>query len=466
MQSSLERSQGYLLMRPQKQPQQPQQPPKTQQEFNVMYENLKPRQKESLFPFLDCKTDQEIAEMIYTSKDNVRRHLANIFRVFGLTDSKGDRCRKELIELFLDYRPELVNPALLPTVGRKPKPQPPVDSALTPDIPGRPMALQSPFYIQPTFESRCCEEVLVPGQLIRIRAPQTTGKTSLLYRILHHAEQANYQTIALNLRYDLDASDLTSLATFLDWFCNAIAQRLERSLETAPTTKQGCTRYLQTQILPKLDHPLVLALDEAEVLFEYPEIAREFFALLRGWHEYAKTPGLETIWEKLRLVVVHSTEDYIRLSTAQSPFENVGYVVRLPQLQASQVQALAHRYGLKWTLLEVDRLMQMVGGHPYLVQQALYSVSKQETTLDDLLTTAPTWAGIYRSHLLELSRRLNAMPQMNLAEALTQVIAAEGAVRLKQEQAFQLDGLGLVQFQGNQVQISCELYRRFFQDEL
>jgi hypothetical protein len=435
-----------------------------------MYENLKPRQKESLFPFLDGKTDQDIAGMLYTTKDNVRRHLANIFRVFGLVDSKGDRCRKELIELFLDYKPELVSDALLPTVGRKPKIHPPVDSALIPDIPGRPMALQSPFYIQPTFESRCCEEVLVPGQLIRIRAPQTTGKTSLLYRILNHAEQANYHTIALNLRYDLDASDLTSLATFLAWFCDEIAQRLQLFLETAltikPTTKQECTRCLQTQILPKLNQPLVLALDEAEVLFEYPEIAREFFALLRGWHEHAKTPGLEAIWEKLRLVVVHSTDDYIRLSTAQSPFENVGYVVRLPQLQASQVQQLAQRYGLKWTAVEVDRLMQMVGGHPYLVQQALYSVSKQETTLDELLATAPTWAGIYRSHLLELSSRLNAMPQMNLAAALAQVMATEGTVRLKQEQAFQLEGLGLVQFQGNQVHISCDLYRRFFQDEL
>lgn len=429
--------------------------------FQTRYEKLTPRQKEILIPFLANQDDGEIAAMLHCTKANVRFHLSRVFRVFDLVDSKGDRCRNDLVDLFLDHRQDLVDSARSESAGyRRPI------SQISPDIPGRPMALQSAFYIQPTFESRCCEEVLIPGQLIRIRAPQTTGKTSLLYRILNQAQQANYHTIALNLRYDLDATDLTSLATFLAWFCDAIAQRLGLTLDTAPTTKQGCTRYLQTQILPKLDQPLVLALDEAEVLFEYPAIAREFFALLRGWHEYAKTPGLEAIWEKLRLVVVHSTDDYIRLSTAQSPFENVGYVVRLPSLQAGQIQMLAHRYGLKWTPLEVDRLMQMVGGHPYLVQQALYSVSKNETTLDDLLTTAPTWAGIYRSHLQELSTKLNAMPDAKLTEALAQVIAAEGSVRLKQEQAFQLEGLGLVQFQGNQVQISCELYRRFFQDEL
>lgn len=431
--------------------------------FQTRYEKLTPRQKEILIPFLANHDDGAIAAMLHCTKANVRFHLSRIFRVFELVDSKGDRCRNDLVDLFLDHRPELVSEKAATAAGRLPEASQSTASTASPDIPGRPMALQSSFYIQPAFESRCCEEVLVPGQLIRIRAPQTTGKTSLLYRILNHAQQRNYHTIALNLRYDLDASDLISLATFLSWFCDAIAQRLDLSLEATPTTKQGCTRCLQTHILPRLDQPLVLALDEAEVLFEYPTIAREFFALLRGWHEYAKTPGLEAVWEKLRLVVVHSTDDYIRLSTAQSPFENVGYVVRLQPLQAIQVQKLAHRYGLKWaTLEEVDRLMQMVGGHPYLVQQALYSLSREDTTLEDLLDTAPTWAGIYRSHLQELSTKLQAIPQANLAEALAQVITSEGSVRLKQEQAFQLEGLGLVQFQGNQMHVSCELYRRFF----
>lgn len=461
---------------------QPRQPPKTQQDFDRMYEELTKRQREILFQFLEGKSDQQIAQELYYDPSNIRRHLANVFRVFGLSDNeqrKGGRCRDDLKELFLRYKRELVSddiaiehgypvtwiyssarssqaraaqPSLMPSPG---------SSAVLPEIPGRPMKPDSPFYVQPKVAARCCEEVLVPGQLIRIRAPQMTGKTSLLYQMLNQARQQRYRTIALNLRYDVDSADLENLATFLFWFCRAIALRLGLPTAALPTTKLDCTAYLQDQILVNLEAPLVIALDEVEVLFDHPAIAQDFFSLLRGWHESAKEPGLEMIWEKLRLVIVHSTNAYIHF--ACSPFENVGYVVGLPPLQPEQVQALAQRYGLHdFTPAGGDRLMALVGRHPYLIQQALYSLAREGLTLDTLLAEAPTLAGIYRSHLQELLQRLDELPQVNLAEALRQVIAAEGNVRLNQEQTFKLMGLGLVQLQGNQVCISCELYQQFF----
>lgn len=429
--------------------------------FQDKYEKLTPRQKEILIPFLANKEDGEIAAMLHCTTANVRFHLSRIFRVFDLVDGKGDRCRHDLVDLFVAYRPDLVDPGRSAAAGYRPSIAP-----VRPDIPGRPMSLGSPLYIQPTFEARCCEEVLVPGQLLRIRAPQTTGKTSLLYRILNHAQRMDYRTIALNLRYDVDASDLTSLATFLAWFCRAIALRLNRPINTLPTNKLDCTNYLQNEILLDLETPLVIALDEVEVLFDHWAIAQEFFPLLRGWHESAKEPGLEMIWEKLRLVIVHSTDAYIRFSS--SPFENVGHVVGLDPLQLVQVQKLAHHYGLQnLTASDVDRLMALVGGHPYLIQQALYSLAKGGITLDDLLVKAPTLDGIYRSHLQELVQRLyDATPQSNLVEALKQVITTTGNVRLTLEQLFKLRGLGLLQSDVTPISLSCDLYRRFFQDWL
>lgn len=466
---------------------QPKQPPKNQQDFDRMYEELTKRQREILFQFLEGKSDQQIAQELYYDPSNIRRHLANVFRVFGLSDHqerKGDRCRDELKELFLRYKRELVSDdiaiehgypakwvyssARSRPAGELPHPallQVPGIPAVLPEIPGRPMKPDSPFYVQPKIAVRCCEEVLVPGQLIRIRAPQMTGKTSLLYQILNQARQQRYRTIALNLRYDVDSSDLENLATFLAWFCRAIALSLGLPATALPTTKLDCTAYVQDQILVNLEAPLVVALDEVEVLFDHVAIAQDFFSLLRGWHESAKEPGLEIIWEKLRLVIVHSTNAYIHF--ACSPFENVGYVVGLPPLPAEQVQALAQRYGLHhFTAAAGDRLMALVGRHPYLIQQAFYSLARDGLTLDTLLAEAATLGGIYRSHLQELLQRLDESPQVNLAEALRQVIAAEGTVRLNQEQTFRLVGLGLVQLQGNQVCISCELYQQFFQDWL
>jgi hypothetical protein len=175
------------------------------------------------------------------------------------------------------------------------------------------------------------------------------------------------------------------------------------------------------------------------------------------------------IWEKLRLVVLHSTDDYIGLSVSESPFKNIGYVERLKPLPTDQIHILMQQYGLPWSRGEVNRLITLVGGHPFLVQQAFYSMWRNETTFEDFLTNAPTLAGIYCTHLQSLSTRLkaaNGSDRAGLGKALAEVIRAPEEARLTQEQIFKLEGLGLVQLQANQVRISCELYRQFFQNWL
>lgn len=53
----------------------------------------------------------------------------------------------------------------------------------------------------------------------------------------------------------------------------------------------------------------MIAIDELNELFAYPDIAREFLLLLRTWSERAKESDADiNPWHKLRLVTVHSTE--------------------------------------------------------------------------------------------------------------------------------------------------------------
>jgi hypothetical protein len=54
--------------------------------------------------------------------------------------------------------------------------------------------------------------------------------------------------------------------------------------------------------------------------------------------------------------------------------------------------------------------------------------------------------------------------QPRLAEAFSAVIHANRPVRVRAEEAFQLDSLGLVTRVENDVQLRCSLYRRYFQD--
>jgi len=62
------------------------------------------------------------------------------------------------------------------------------------------VSLDSPFYVERcNIESLCCETVLKPGSLIRIKAPETMGKTSLMTRILAHGERENYHAVYISI---------------------------------------------------------------------------------------------------------------------------------------------------------------------------------------------------------------------------------------------------------------------------
>ncbi len=428
-------------------------------EFNAIYEELTPRQRKVVQAFLAGETDEGIATSLYVEAATVRRHLANICKEFGLSNPEGEHYsyRDELIKLFARYRPKTVNPRL---IGGQRSFQPDLE------FPGSPLPLESPFYVKRSpIEERCAREILKPGALIRIRAPKRMGKTSLLNRIVADAKTLGYHALRLDLR-QAEEQFLTSLDTFLQWFCVNVSRKLELppQLDDYWDERFGsivsCTTYFQSHLLGQLNNCLLLALDEVDWLFEASKIAQGFFALLRSWHEEAN--NLE-IWQQLRLVVVHSTEVYIPLNINQSPF-NVGLPIRLPELTPEQVQELARQYGIRWSASsEVERLTAMVGGHPYLVQLALYHLHSGEMALDELLQTAPTQAGIYGNDLRRHWQTLQGHPE--LMAALKSAIEAETTgVQLKPTLAYKLESMGLVQLQGNEVRVSCELYRQYFRN--
>ncbi len=336
----------------------------------------------------------------------------------------------------------------------------PIENML--EFPNGSVALDSPFYIErPSIESDCYKEILKPGSLIRIRGPRQTGKTSLLNRVMAYAVQNGCQIVRLNLR-KADKSIFADLNKLLRWVClNASRQlnlvpNLDEYWDEEIGSKVSCTVYFQAHILEKLETNLVISLDEVDTIFNYPDVAEDFLALLREWHEEAT---IERSWRKLRLAIAHSTEVYIPLNVHQSPF-NVGVPFRLPQFNARQVQNLAQLHSLKWTMEDACQLMAMVGGHPYLIRLALYHLARQDITLRQLLQSAPTHAGVYSDHL----RRClgNVKQHSELTSALKQVVSAETSVELQPAIVYQLDGMGLVYLDGNQISPSCELYRQYF----
>ncbi len=197
-----------------------------------------------------------------------------------------------------------------------------------------------------------------------------------------------------------------------------------------------------------------------DLIFQYPEVATDFFGLLRAWHEKGKN---EPIWKKLRLAIAHSKEVYIPLNINQSPF-NVGLPIELPEFTAAQVQELMVRHGLNGSKPNVEQLMNRVGGHPALIRIALYYIAKGRLTLPTLLEVAATEEGPYYAHLRR--HLLNVEQDADLTAAIQQLIAAKGPVEIQSAQAFKLRSMGLVKFQGNAVTFLGDIYRDYFHSHL
>jgi transcriptional regulator with XRE-family HTH domain len=365
-----------------------------------------------------------------------------------------------------DFEPSVQNNNLNNDLNSEALDRNAVEQAASPCYPNGSVPLGSPFYLERVpFEEQVNQEIRKPGALVRIKAPREMGKTSLLLRVLDAAKRMGYHTVSLNLE-QVDQAILSDLNQFLRWLC----AKTTRELHLTPSlddywdedlgSKISCTAYFQDYLLKKIPTPVVLAFDEVNQLFEHPQVAKDFLPLLRSWYEEAKTLP---IWQKLRLIVVHSTEIYVPLELNQSPF-NVGLPIQLNTFSQEEVQQLAQRYGLDWADGEEARqLIDMVGGHPALVHTALYHLSCEEATLAQLLETAPTATGIYRHHLQRHWVALQEHPELLIA--LRSVMNATEPVSVKPSIAYKLNSMGLIKQSGNNAVSGYELYRQSYLKE-
>jgi hypothetical protein len=328
--------------------------------------------------------------------------------------------------------------------------------------------VEGSLYIdRPPIEADCYRAIAQPGMLIRIKAPRQMGKTSLITKILHQATQLQYGTVLLSFQL-ADRSVFSNLDRFLKWFCAVLSEELglpnqvDVGWKDLLSCNYNTTAYLQNYILATLQHPLVLALDNTDRVFEHAEIASDFCNLLRNWHDQAMRGARHSrVWQNLRLIIAHSTEVYSSLDVNTSPLAGVGMVVELPDLNAVQVLQFAQQYSLSWSLTDVERLMNWVEGHPYLVQLAINAAKRQQISLDEMLQSAYTEAGIYSSPLRQLFTDLAQSPEM--MEIFKPLVLTDRAVELKSVQAFKLQSMGLIKLNGNLAQPRCLLYRKYFQ---
>lgn len=395
-------------------------------------------------------------------------HSATIKKIFEQQTGVDERSIKTVFQsLGLELEPQDYNPAnqqenLVKLVGASDEPRViELKQSQSPEFPGGPVPLDSPYYIeQPVLQARARAEISQPGGLIQVKAPRKMGKSSFTLRLLHHATTLGYRILQIDLER-ADEAVFSSIDRFLRWLCTILSYQLGLSptlddyWDTEAGSKISSTVYLQQVLLKEVHVPVVLLFKEIDRVFEYPVIFREFLPLLRSWYEEAKS---DTTLQKLRFILKYSTEIYVPLNLNQSPF-NVGLPINLPLLTLEDVQVLAQTYDLSQDV--ASPLMELVGGHPYLIQLALYHLWSGQSNLESLLKKASTPVGIYISYLNQCLAKLQ--DGTGLAEAFQQVVQAETGVCLELAIAHKLESLGLIKFDDVcQAQPLCKLYQQFF----
>lgn len=327
------------------------------------------------------------------------------------------------------------------------------------------LELPYPTYIQrPEVEALCFETLLHSGTLIRLKSPKLTGKTSLINFVLAKLASEGIRTINLSLRMADSQHHFSNIDVFLRWFCFNVEQELELESQLDRYwnaewlgSKVSCTTYFEKYLLAQDDAPVVLCLDDIDLLFSHPELYEDFFGLLRSWYEKARS---RPQWKKLRLMLAHSTEAYIRLNINQSPF-NVGLPVELTEFSIAQAEQLAQRINWEAPLVDIQKLIALLGGHPYLLEKAFdYLKVNHQLSLEQFLQAAPTQSGIYRNHLQEVWHQLKENPE--LETAFYSVICTEQSIPVEPTLAYQLQSMGLIKLIGNVAQVTCQLYRQYF----
>lgn len=325
--------------------------------------------------------------------------------------------------------------------------------------------LNSPFYIERRADSLIVKQVNSEGTTTVVKGVRQIGKSSLLARA--HSGTVGRKGKAFYLDFQLvDAQPLENLDTLLRYIALKLAKTL--NVSTKPSAywdsslgaKENLTGYMEDIILPESEPMLHLLLDEVDLLFDLP-YRDQFFATIRGWHNLRAT---REIWNHLNIVIAHSTEPYLWIQNInQSPF-NVGLQIRLDDFSLDEVKKLNGKYeGCQRDDKDINILMSLLGGHPYLLRQAFFTLASNDMSVQELRNVAASETGPFSDHL---RRYMWTIQRSKELRSVLQSILRRNSC--DDEADFQrLKAAGLVKGETrHSLQMRCQLYSEYFSKHL
>lgn len=485
-------------------------------EFLEQLRNLTKRRKEVLSGLLQGNDDAQIGKKLDINEATVRKHIQGLCEVFNITSQPGHRRnrRKELKQMFKEFN--LTDASITDQtsestfVGDTDIEK--IDISYYSGI----LPLDSPIYIRRDSTDELCEQILESVKidsdklpLIRIRGSQFSGKSSLLIRLNEFAEtKLNHVVAFIDLNTDISNPEhFQNLEEFLKEFTKKAITKFKDSTQfpqesipeifkidknsenpdlvdnwlkenwvenIAPGT--NCTNCFE-KFLEPIKKPKTLLIDGLERISSTNDESDKtnnstfevsFETMLRSWTQTKMTKiNRENDVTWCNLVIAYCTGLH---ESFTSPLQNVGVRISLAELNQKQMSILAHKYGLKWTPVdyEVIALKELLGGQPWLINWALYKISNEKIGIEELKNQVIQSDRNNDPIVNYLSDNVQELQNNSeLLNYLKKLIEKREYPEKKIEypethDISKLERSGIIKFENNEWQISCELYFQYF----
>ena len=322
--------------------------------------------------------------------------------------------------------------------------------------PGGTMAADDNFYIERGADQKAKAAATRGTETVVIRGPHQFGKSSLLAHYVAHCRKNGKAVAAVNFSR-FEKSTICDYGRFLTALASQLATRLRLAAPAGEfKTQQEFLKFIESAILPAVDGPIVFAFDETDRIMPQ-DYAQDFFSMVRMWHDDRADPIFE--WRRVGLALVSSSQPKLYIKDAfRSPF-SVGLRLPLESFTTSEVVELNGRYGAPLSEAECDDLHRLVGGHPFLVQDAYYKLFGPDSiSFSSLCSQAAQDNGPFGEHLRAMLSNLNAAE--GLLAALKQVVEDGRVPRI--DDFYRLEGAGLVRRMGDRIVPANQIYADFF----
>jgi hypothetical protein len=289
------------------------------------------------------------------------------------------------------------------------------------------------------IEKRAMDLLRRPGAPVILWGAERCGKTWLLRKLVSNIQEEEGLSARIALVHldeiirdrPIDSNQLFRNfgLHLIDAFENSEDWAVEwpRWLGEAWEQLGGPMRKLkwlvQQRLLPKCPNRLIIAIDGADAMVG-SKFQNDFYGMLRGWSEGSLSPP----FDQLRIIMAVSYSPVMLIEEVrQSPF-NLTQPIQIDDFSIEELSDLAWRYALFWTKSEIQKVFELVGGHPYLSRLIMHSASQNGIPLLDIVNgTTDSSRSIFDPFL---SRYKTALEEDdNAMAALCQIAQGNSVIR-------------------------------------